>query len=482
MRIALVTPYSWTYEGASTGTSKRSAARSVSGHDVRVLAPWDPPDRRTRFPTGRTPARRERPEYLVPLGRTFWLQRQRLGVESRLSADRRWSTCAAGSPPSPSTSSTCTSRSRHSSARRPAPGAARRSSARSTPTRPTPFPNHLGNLAGARRKLNQLHARIAVSEAAAWTGRRWFGGEYAMIPNGVDLDRRRRRGRSRVRSDELRVLFVGRPEERKGLPVLLPRLRGPRRARPRPADDRRRRRARSSRRYLRRPRDARAAIDALRPRLAARSSGGVCTTPTSSARPRSPGESFGMVLTEAFAAGTPVVASRIAGYSDVVTDGVDGVLVPPGRRAARSPRSCSACTTSPSGAGGWARRLARQRRALRLAAGRRRRSRRSTTARSRRRRARALPSARERSARRLGLLPADGRPAGAGAPPALARSRARRRGGRAQDRAPRRPRASPAFVGRRADRDRRAAGSASTSVVESFVRSDLSLGARRARR
>ena len=36
-----------------------------------------------------------------------------------------------------------------------------------------------------------------------------------------------------------------------------------------------------------------------------------------------------MVLTEAFAGGTPVIASNIAGYRDVVRDGVDGVLVPP---------------------------------------------------------------------------------------------------------------------------------------------------------
>ena len=43
------------------------------------------------------------------------------------------------------------------------------------------------------------------------------------------------------------------------------------------------------------------------------------------------GESFGMVLTEAFASGTPVVASDIAGYRDVVRDGVDGLLVPMGK-------------------------------------------------------------------------------------------------------------------------------------------------------
>ena len=42
------------------------------------------------------------------------------------------------------------------------------------------------------------------------------------------------------------------------------------------------------------------------------------------------GESFGMVLTEAFAAATPVLASDIPGYRDVLRDGVDGQLLPPG--------------------------------------------------------------------------------------------------------------------------------------------------------
>ena len=42
------------------------------------------------------------------------------------------------------------------------------------------------------------------------------------------------------------------------------------------------------------------------------------------------GESFGVVLIEAMAAGTPVVASGIDGYRNVATDGVDALLAEPG--------------------------------------------------------------------------------------------------------------------------------------------------------
>ena len=98
-------------------------------------------------------------------------------------------------------------------------------------------PHKVAALLGARRKLNHLNVRIAVSEAAAWTGRRFYGGRYRVVPNGVALPdggvpapRRARARASRCGSS-----FVGQAVERKGLPRAAARLRGAARARSPPS-------------------------------------------------------------------------------------------------------------------------------------------------------------------------------------------------------------------------------------------------------
>ena len=144
------------------------------------------------------------------------------------------------------------------------------------------------------------------------------------------------------------------------------------------------------------------------------------------------GESFGMVLTEAFAAGRGVVASDIAGYREVVADGADGLLVPRGchRKLAETLRDLALGRAHhPARRRGGARR-----RALRVAAGGR--------AGGRRLRGRARVTAPEGAVERAAVADrcAAGRraPTLARPPTALARAGAATGPARAADRAPRR--------------------------------------------
>ena len=112
-----------------------------------------------------------------------------------------------------------------------------------------------------------------------------------------------------------------------------------------------------------------------------------------------------MVLTEAFAAGTPVVASDIAGYRDVVHRRRRRRPRPARRRRRRWPRRCATSRWTPSAAQRLGRRAAQHGAALRVAARGRRGPRRLRG----RDRDAARPRRRARGAPRR-LTPADGRP------------------------------------------------------------------------
>lgn len=169
---------------------------------------------------------------------------------------------------------------------------------------------------------SRLDVRCAVSEDARAMASEALGGEYELLFNGVEVDQFRDVDPWPAKRPT--ILFLGRHEPRKGLAVLLaalPEL---------PADatvwiagdgpqtDELQRLAAGDPRveWLGRIDD-----DEKRARLAAADV--FCA-------PSLHGESFGIVLLEAMAAGTPVVASELPGYANVARAGVDALLVPPG--------------------------------------------------------------------------------------------------------------------------------------------------------
>ncbi|MGH2832810.1 MAG: glycosyltransferase, partial [Solirubrobacteraceae bacterium] len=329
MRIALVSPYSWTYPGGVTRHIEAlSSELARSGHEPHILAPFDPHDQlSTRLHRGASPSEHPVPEGFVSLGRTLGIPAN--GAVSNLAltphcirtlraelCSGRYDIAHIHEPVAPLVSwdALC------GAGELPLVGTFHTYSENT-------LTNGIAAVAlGGRRRMNRLHARIAVSEAAAWTARRYFGGHYRIIPNGVAItDRDGQQQADDGRPDApLRILFIGQAVQRKGLPVLLRAFEALCEQLPatltlvgaEPAD---------VAHLTLEDRDITALGKVSEERkLAELARADVLCAPSLS------GESFGMVLTEAFASCTPVVASDIPGYRDVVRNGRDGILTPAG--------------------------------------------------------------------------------------------------------------------------------------------------------
>jgi len=184
-----------------------------------------------------------------------------------------------------------------------------------------------------RPSLEKIAARIAVSEAARTTLVSHLGGDPVLIPNGVHVETyATARPRDDLRAPGGTVSFLGRLDEpRKGLPVLLAAWPDVVRRRPRarllvagpgdveeaeasvPAD------VRDSIRWLGRISDADKAT--------------MLASSDIYVGPHTGGESFGIVLVEAMAAGATVVASDLPAFRAVLAEGAAGQTFPTGDSA-----------------------------------------------------------------------------------------------------------------------------------------------------
>lgn len=179
------------------------------------------------------------------------------------------------------------------------------------------------------RILNRVDERLVVSASARALVERYFPGAYEIVPNGVDTSiyTPQVAERPELSGGDI-VLFVGRFEPRKGLPVLLqawPRVRAQHPG------------ARLAVVGSGSGQDPFASLgeedlaSVLRcGRVSEEEMPSYYRSASLLVSPATGSESFGIILVEAMATGTPVVASDIPGYRDVLGDAGAGVLVPPG--------------------------------------------------------------------------------------------------------------------------------------------------------
>ncbi len=320
MKIGIVVPFSWSFWGAVVEHAElQAAALRDLGHEVRLLMGNDPPGQFTRALHPRVGRHGDPPPEVIPVGRSVIVP-------------------ANGSLPNIILSPRSIFRIRRALDREqfdllhlhepmtPTPCIA----ALALFDGPMVGTHHASGDLGWMRLAapvwgfleQRLDRRIAVSEQARASAERWLPGEYEIVPNGVLIpDGVDPAGR------EHRVVFAGRHEPRKGLQVLL-------RAWP----DVRRRTGATLRIAGADPLAVRLLLSRLRVpdegiEVLGFLSQDDLTAELASAKalvaPSLGGESFGMVLTRAFACATPVVASEIPGYRDVMTPET-AVAVPAG--------------------------------------------------------------------------------------------------------------------------------------------------------
>jgi phosphatidyl-myo-inositol alpha-mannosyltransferase len=322
MKVGIVVPYSWSFwGGVQEHADHQARALQRLGVDARIIMGHDPPGRLTWLLHPKQGRHTRPPSYVMPVGRSVIVPANAslpniiLSPQSMLRMKRIWqeenfdvvhvhepfapvlSAFALATAPCP-TVATC-----HSAGER---------------LGWYPMGKVMWGILGKR-----IDQRIAVSDSARRAAEPYVGGPMEVIPNGIDLppeaDPSGRNGN---------VVFIGRNEPRKGLPVLL-------RAWPR-VHERTKARLRlvgadplSVRWLARRQGFSLDGIDLL---------GGLSEDELTAelqaasllAAPSLGGESFGMVLTRAFACGTPVVASNIEGYAQVADHDETGILVQPG--------------------------------------------------------------------------------------------------------------------------------------------------------
>jgi len=319
MKIALVSPYDFAYpSGVGSHISCLAQQFTRLGHDVKIIAPASRTDTLgDRFIRIGTPRAVPVSGSIARVTMSLWLDNTIKEVFER----EKFDICHLHEPLMPTL---CTTILRLKKA--PMVGTFHASGGRPWYTMFSPVMKFYFD-----RWFRKLDARIAVSRVAYQYINKYFPADYTIIPNGVDTGHFHSGVTPIERFDngKTNILFVGRLEKRKGFDYLLEAYRLIKNEVPNCRLIQVGSGVRLLKKYEKR-------IDQLHikdvsftgyakyidlPRYY-KTADIVCF-------PMTGWESQGIVLLEAMAVGKPIVASDIEGFTAVLTDGVEGITVPP---------------------------------------------------------------------------------------------------------------------------------------------------------